>query len=151
MSSLIKERKKAAKAKERLEKFKAKTLAKKEEVKQKKLLKSQKIDGLGPQDIEKITIALRQVWSWSYSRRLVIKRCLLPNGFSKCEKCKKKCPKVFVDHIVPVGSYDGELIERMWVPSMKMQGLCNECHRIKTKVDVEGIKVSKRGSDPDFW
>lgn len=95
--------------------------------------KLEKFDGLNPDDFRKIKIALRKVWSWSYSRKLVEKRCLLKNGFSKCEKCRKVCAKVFVDHIKNIGAPDVHLISKMFVPSNQMQGLCKKCHDAKTK------------------
>jgi hypothetical protein len=94
-------------------------------------------------DIKKIKKALRQVWSWSHSRRLVTKRCDLGEGYSRCEKCKKKCPKIFIDHIEPVGTFDKNYIDRLFVPSKRMQGLCVNCHKSKTKTDLANIKRSK--------
>lgn len=100
----------------------------------KKKVVLEKVDGLGPIDIKKLDVAIRKVWSWSYARRLVVARCLIKDGFSKCEICKKKCPKVFVDHIDPVGKFDVKtFIERMFLPSTKMQGACKKCHDKKTK------------------
>lgn len=116
--------------------------------KKKSVKKVQKFDGLGPDEIARIKTALRQVWSWSYSRRLVVARCLAKNGFSFCELCKKKCPKVFIDHITPIGTFDGEYIQRLFVPSDQLQGLCKECHKVKTKADLHNIK-SKRDKNAD--
>jgi hypothetical protein len=93
----------------------------------------EKIDGLSADDIKKIRAAIRQVWSWSYPRRLVVQRCLIAEGFSKCELCKKKCPKIFVDHLNPVGDVDSGFIERLFISSENLQGLCKKCHDQKTK------------------
>jgi hypothetical protein len=95
----------------------------------------QKTDSLNAQDLKRICRALRQIWHRSYSRNLVVKRCLINGGYSRCEKCKKKCPKVFVDHIDPIGAPNRNLIWRMFVPSYKLQGLCANCHKEKTKLD----------------
>ena len=105
-------------------------------------------DGFNDQDIKRIIPALRKVWSWSFSRRLVVKRCLLKNGFSKCEHCLKKCPKIFVDHIEAVGSFGVGYIERLFVPSSQLQGLCKNCHKEKTKIDLKRIKEAQ---EKDFF
>lgn len=102
-------------------------------------------DGLNDKDRKNIRAALRQVWSWSYSRRLVVKRCLIDGGFSKCEQCKKKCPKIFVDHIARVGDIDSGVIERMFVPSNKLRGLCKKCHDAKTKEERKIEREAEKG------
>lgn len=102
-------------------------------------------DCLNSDDAKKIQKALRQVWSWSYSRRLVLKRCDLGGGYARCEGCRKKVPKVHVDHIRAVGTFDGEgYIGRLFVSSSKMQGLCATCHKVKTRADLKAIKEAKR-------
>jgi len=96
-------------------------------------IKVEKIDGLGPDDIRKIRTAIRQVWSWSHPKRLCMARAVGRDGFSRCEKCKKKVPKVFADHITPCGDVrDGGFIARMWCPSNQLQALCKKCHDLKT-------------------
>jgi hypothetical protein len=94
--------------------------------------KLQNVDGLGPSDIEKIRNAIRQVWHWSHAKKLCIKRCTDKNGFGHCEKCKKKVPKIYADHITQVGEVDAGFIFRMFVPSIGLQGLCKKCHTKKT-------------------
>ena len=107
-----------------------------------------KIDGWNPKDITRLRSAIRQVWSWSEPPKLVRKRCLLSNGFSKCEKCKKTVPKIFVDHIQVMGSVFGEgYLERMGAASDRLQGLCKKCHDAKTK--IERMAASKE--DEDFY
>lgn len=105
-----------------------------------KKIRVAKTDGMGPEDIKKIMVALRKVWSWSFSRRLVVQRCIGRGGFSYCEKCKKRSPKIFVDHTKPVGAFDNEYAHRLFVPSTKMKGLCKECHKEKTKRDLVDIR-----------
>lgn len=119
----------------------------------KKLVKTdtEKIDGLSAKDVEKIRRAIRQVWSWSWPRRLVVKRCLLPNGFSRCEQCKIKCAKIYVDHIERVGDVDGGFIARLFVSSSKLQGLCNDCHKLKTKQERQDAKRESKLNNGDFY
>jgi len=98
-------------------------------------IKVEKIDGLNPKDRKQIVRKLREIWSWSYPKKLCLARAVSKDGFSVCEKCKKKVPKVFADHIVPVGEFDSGIVERMWVPSTGLQALCKKCHDAKTYID----------------
>lgn len=102
-----------------------------------------KIDGISPKDIARIRTALRKVWSWSHPRKLVIIRCTGADGFATCEGCKRKCPKIFVDHITKVGDVDGGFIKRLWAPSKNLQGLCGKCHGKKTRAE--------RNDEKDFF
>ena len=93
-------------------------------------------DGLGPKELRRIRTALRQVWSWSLAHRLVRKRCqILGTDFARCEKCKQRAAKVYVDHINRLGAVDKGFIERLFVPSAKLQGLCRACHGAKTRLE----------------
>ncbi len=95
--------------------------------------KAAKTDGLGPYEISKIRSAIRQVWQRSHARKLCVNRCIGNGGYSYCEKCKKRAPKVYIDHIERVGDLDGGFIARLFVPSVGLQGLCKKCHDAKTK------------------
>lgn len=107
----------------------------------------EKVDGLGPDNIKQIRAAVRQVWTWSYAYRLAKKRNIGADGFPRCEKCKKKVPKTYVDHMVNVGAVDGGFIERMFVPSSGLQNLCKPCHNAKTKLE----RIEMRRSKDDFF
>lgn len=110
--------------------------------------KVEKVDGLGPDDIRKIRTAIRQVWHWSYSKKLVVKRCTDKKGYPHCELCKKRCPKIFVDHIKKVGDVDEGFIYRLFVPSVMMQGLCKKCHDAKTKEErAKERRAARRNGD----
>lgn len=99
-----------------------------------KKTKKEKIDGLGPDDLKRIHKAVRQVWSWSHPRRLAVKRSMGADGFPRCEMCKKRVPKITVDHIDPVGEVGGrDYVKKMWCPSRLLQCLCKKCHDGKTK------------------
>lgn len=105
----------------------------------------EKIDGLGPKEIAQIRTALRKVWSWSRARRLALARAMGKDGYSRCERCKKKVPKVYVDHIEACGSVlDGGYIDRLFVPSKGLQCLCRLCHNAKTKQErLEAKELSQ--------
>lgn len=111
--------------------------------------KGEKTDGLGPVETAKIRSAIRLVWHRSHARQLVVKRCIGDDGFSYCEQCHKRAPKVFIDHIQRVGELDGGFIERLFTPSQNLQGLCKLCHNEKTKEErkkkpAKSAKCSRR-------
>jgi hypothetical protein len=94
------------------------------------------VDGLGPRDVKRLRTAIRQVWSWNHARKLCIARATDKDGFGHCEKCKTKVPKLYADHIKPVGAFDARtFILRMFRPSLDLQALCKRCHDKKTRED----------------
>lgn len=98
--------------------------------------RAEKIDGLSEDDKRKLRSAIRQVWSWSYPRRLCVQRATNTiTGFATCETCAEVVAKVFPDHIEAVGKFGPGFIERMFVPSHKLQALCKKCHARKTRED----------------
>lgn len=101
-------------------------------------------DGFNDQDKKRVKVALRNVFRYSFAHKQVVNRCLLPNGFSKCEQCKKKVPKVFVDHIKAIGEPDFDLIKKMFVSSKELQGLCKKCHDAKTLQDKKEMRERQR-------
>jgi len=106
----------------------------------------EKTDGLGPLEIKKIRTALRLVWHRSHARRLAVARCTKPCGFMFCEKCRRRTPKAYIDHLVACGDMDGGYIARLFCRSQDLQGLCLECHRIKTKQERAEAKVNAKPS-----
>lgn len=114
-----------------------------------KKAKLAKIDGLGPDDIKKIRAAVRQVWTWSHAYRLAKKRNIGKDGFPRCEQCRKKVPKTYVDHLVGVGAVDSGFIYRMFVPSSKLQNLCKKCHQPKT--NKERAEMRRKEKEENFF
>ncbi len=105
--------------------------------------KIEKTDGLGPLEIKKIRNAVRQVWHRCHARKLVVDRCTRASGYAYCEKCSKRCPKLKIDHIENVGDVNQGFIQRMFVPSKELQGLCDKCHKVKTKDERARMKALK--------
>lgn len=105
--------------------------------------KLQKTDGLGPLEIKRIRSAVRLVWHRSHARALVVKRCTGKDGFTYCEDCTKRTPKLRIDHIRAVGDVDEGFITRMFVSSKLLRGLCKECHDGKTKLERAAEKEKK--------
>lgn len=108
--------------------------------------KSEKVDGLGPDDLKRIHKLLGQARRWSYPVRLVKKRCMGSDGFLRCEgkNCLaegKPVPAIQVDHIEPIGEIGGpDYIQKMFVGSHKLQGLCKVCHQKKTNQERKAKK-----------
>jgi hypothetical protein len=124
--------------------------------------KPEKVDGLGPDDLKKIHKAVRQVWSWSHPWRKTKARAMGKDGFPRCEnrKCEKRgkpVPKVFVDHVDPVGEVGGpKYIQRMFIPSIRLQALCKKCHDAKTKAEKKAAagapkRSKKKPAADDFY
>ena len=117
--------------------------------------KTPKIDGISADDIKRIRQAIRQVWCWSHPWRLTKARAIGKDGFPRCEKCKKKVPKVFIDHIQNVGDVDEGFIKRLFVPSSHLQALCKKCHDAKTKLERAEMKLVQEivssVDDEDFY
>lgn len=126
----------------------------KKRINKSKKSKPRKIDGLSPDDLKKIHKAVRQVWSWSYPWRLAKKRALRPDGFYECEslwcsQAGQPVPKVFVDHVKPVGKVGGpDYIARMFIPSSQLQCLCKRCHDEKTRDERKALAAIQ---EIDSW
>lgn len=106
-------------------------------------VKSVPCDGLGGYEKKRISASIRQVWQRCMARREAIKRVAVRVGddyFYTCEKCSKRSPQIKVDHVSPVGSLDGNFIERLFCSSDKLQCLCNGCHKEKTKIERRANK-----------
>jgi hypothetical protein len=116
--------------------------------------KTPKVDGgIDAKQLTKIRSALRQIWRYSLAHKITTARCVGRGGFSHCEKCGKRAPKVYIDHIVPVGDLLHGGIERLFVASSGLQGLCKPCHAVKTKIDNAVTKRNKvkRRTPLDFF
>lgn len=129
-------------------------MAKTKKVKERKGRKAPKTDGLGVREIAQIRSAIRQVWQRCHARALVIKRCTNGEGFARCESkaCFKRGhvhPKIYVDHVERVGDLDGGFIDRLFVPSSGLQGLCKKCHDEKTKEERRSAKKVKTAKNID--
>lgn len=122
----------------------------KKKVSTKKVKAKMQDGGLGPAEIAKIRQANRQLWQRSsLARKMVVDRCLLPDGFSQCEECNVICPKVAVDHTDKVGLVDSGYLERLWVSSEKMKGLCKSCHDKKTALERKEDKLMAKKKEYD--
>lgn len=123
------------------------TSSKKKEKKE----KAKPIDGLGSVELKKLRDALRLVWQRSKQWKMVKDRCKDAEGYSVCEQCNNRTPSIKVDHTAPIGDMlEPGFIERLMVPSSGLKGLCDECHKPKTKADNKKTKASKEARKNSF-
>lgn len=87
-----------------------------------------------------IFAGLGKVWMWWPPRNEVKKRCKVreKSGWFACELCHKECERLDVDHIMPVVPVYGfttwdHYIASRFVTADKLQGICRDCHKKKTK------------------
>lgn len=101
------------------------------------------VDGMSRKAIDQLRKATRQVWSWSTPKKLCLKRATDKKGFGRCELCKKKVPKLYADHIIPVGAIDEGYFKRLFCPSNELQALCAKCHTKKTNQERKELARKK--------
>lgn len=108
--------------------------------------------------------AIRRVFSRSDLRREAIKLVevdymdpLRPRvkKWARCAQCRTLVPryKMQCDHILPVVklgmmledmSWD-ELVNNLWCDPVNLQGLCDDCHKVKSKAEAkERAQIRKR-------
>lgn len=76
---------------------------------------------------------LRELWHQrSWQKRAALSRATDVDGFLVCELCKRRAPKVNVDHIVKCGEPDAEFLARLFIDPVELQVLCLKCHGDKT-------------------
>jgi len=110
--------------------------------KEKPSRKAPHTDGFGPRERARLVSAIRQVWYQCRARKLCVARCTDKAGFTFCEKCRARTPKLKVDHIEPCGPVDSDgFLQRLLCPSIKLQGLCKECHDLKTAGENEAKRL----------
>jgi len=84
--------------------------------------------------------ALGRAWCFWPPRNEVKKRCKVEgkSGWYRCELCRAEREKIDVDHISPVipvtgfTTWDAYIASR-FVTADKLQGICKDCHKAKTK------------------
>jgi hypothetical protein len=107
---------------------------------------TERVDGLSTEDLKRINKAIRQVWTWSHPWRLAKARAVGEDGFPRCENpdCEsdgEPVPKVFIDHIDPVGEIGGiDYVAKLFIPSSGLQALCKKCHQKKTNLERKAAK-----------
>jgi hypothetical protein len=103
--------------------------------------------------LKKIILAgLGKAWMFWPVRSEVKRRCKDPNhaGWFICELCHRSHEKIDVDHVLPcVSPFDGwiswdEYINRRFVfHADQLQGICRDCHKIKSKAENKARRENK--------
>jgi len=103
--------------------------------------------------LKKIIIAgLGKAWMFWPPRAEVKRRCKDPNksGWFICELCKVSHEKIEIDHINPCikpsdgfVSWDEYITRRFVFRASQLQGLCHECHKVKSKLENKMRKEEK--------
>jgi hypothetical protein len=93
--------------------------------------------------LKKILLAaLGKAWMHWPPRAEVKRRCAIKerSGWFRCEICQQEREKIEVDHISPCikpsegfTTWDAYINSRFVLDAKKLQGLCHECHKAKSK------------------
>lgn len=100
-----------------------------------------------------IMSALGKVWMIWHGRTEAKRKCKIEGkqGWYRCEKCKEEREKIEIDHIQPIvkpedGFVDwNTYIDSKFVEADKLQGLCHECHKAKSKEENKIRREIKKG------
>lgn len=104
-------------------------------------------------DIAKLVSKAREVWRQSQNYQAAKKACREINrpdykGWFRCAMCQAFREVIKVDHIDPIGKQPetmgqfGEWLERLFCPITNLQGLCNDCHREKTREEGKARRAA---------
>lgn len=99
---------------------------------------------------------LGRSWMAWPPRNEVKRRCKVEGktGWYRCEICKQEREKIDVDHISPVVSpkegFTGwdNYIASKFVTQDRLQGICSDCHRAKTKEENQRRRLLKKKEKP---
>lgn len=92
-------------------------------------------------DIRKLICAARQISRQSIAHGDVKRAQKVPGktGWWSCKSCGRETEVIRIDHVIPIGK-EPDVLEEFgtWLPKLlcgteNLQGLCNACHKIKSK------------------
>lgn len=101
-----------------------------------------------------ILAGLGKIWVFWPPRLAVKARCKDPSraGWWVCEQCKQSREKIEIDHIIPCikpsegfKTWDEYIASRFVYDPKLLQGLCHDCHRIKSKKENQERRDVMRG------
>lgn len=108
-----------------------------------------------PRTLRSIILSgLGKAWMYWPPRLEAKKRAKHPtkSGWYVCEMCKQEREKVQIDHIIPCirpadgfVSWDDYITSRFVESADKLQSLCVECHKAKSKKENEERRKKKNG------
>jgi 5-methylcytosine-specific restriction endonuclease McrA len=103
--------------------------------------------------------ALGKAWMQWPPRNAVKKRCKDPKrtGWYLCELCKESREKIDIDHIIPCIkpsegwiSWDAYITSRFVEDEKKLQGICKDCHKAKSKAENAERKAKRKVTSEDL-
>lgn len=106
-----------------------------------------------PRSLKQILMSgLGKSWMMWGPRNEVKRRCKIEGktGWWNCEICKRATERIEIDHIKPVvkpeDGFSGwdSYISSKFVEADKLQGICRECHREKTKSENKVRRLCKK-------
>lgn len=92
---------------------------------------------------------LRELWHQrSWQKKAALARATDAEGFTVCEECKRRAPKVHVDHIEKCGEPDASFLARLFIEPAQLKVLCLACHGAKTWCErLDFFSVGKKAQD----
>lgn len=99
-----------------------------------------------------LMMGLGKSWMMWGPRNEVKHRCKVPgkSGWYKCEECYEERERIEIDHINPVvqpkdgfTTWDQYILSK-FVEADKLQALCHECHKAKTKKENAVRRETKK-------
>lgn len=120
--------------------------------------------GIDKKDKARIIGGIRQAFKYSdmhkqakFLRRVEVVEGKYKNGKDKirvyyqCDECHSLEKDIDIDHVEPVGSFDGSFdshVKKIWCLDSgglrNLQGLCKQCHGDKTKRERKARQLAKR-------
>ena len=103
-------------------------------------------------DIAKLISDARNRWRQSQPYQEAKKKCKIVEltGWFRCANCANSVEVIRIDHIEPIGkqpfNYDGfgTWLNKLFCAVTNLQGLCNSCHRIKTKEERKNARIPRK-------
>lgn len=101
-------------------------------------------------DIAKLVSHSREVWRQSLNYQEAKRRCRIAGkpGWFDCQLCDNEVEVIRIDHIQPIGKQPVEIIQfggwldKLFCDASNLQGLCNACHKQKTKEERKRARAN---------
>lgn len=99
-------------------------------------------------DIAKLVSHCRMVWrqSLNYYQVKRVTRVIDKPGWFSCQTCGRETEKIQIDHMEPIGKQPqdfkqfGDWLTKLFCGTENLEGICTDCHKIKTKLDRKRLK-----------
>ena len=99
-------------------------------------------------DIAKLVSKSREVWRQSLNYQEVKRKTRIvgKSGWFNCQTCGRETEKIQIDHIEAIGKQPqdlkqfGDWLLKLFCGTENLEGICTDCHKVKTKLDRKKIK-----------